>query len=153
MVLAFVALGANLGDAPTTVRWAMNQLAQLPDTTWLAGSSLYRSAPVDAAGPDYINAVVSVSTALTAPDLLRELQQLERLAGRQRPYRHAPRTLDLDLLLYGDSRMDSPDLTLPHPRMYERAFVLVPLSEIAPTRVYPEQLQVLASQRLVCLGK
>lgn len=153
MVEAFVGLGANLGDAQATVRWAMDQLAQLPQTTLLVRSSLYRSAPVDATGPDFINAVVSLSTALTAPDLLSALQQLEQQAGRQRPYRHAPRTLDLDLLTYGEGRVHSPHLTLPHPRMHLRAFVLMPLAEIAPMRVNPAQWQALASQRLVCLGK
>jgi len=153
MVEAFVALGANLGDAQATVRWAMDQLAKLPETTLLMRSSLYCSAPVDAVGPDFINAVVSLSTALTAPDLLGALQHLEQQAGRQRPYYHAPRTLDLDLLTYGDGRVNSPKLTLPHPRMHQRAFVLMPLAEIAPTRVNPAQWQAVAAQRLVCLGK
>jgi len=153
MVEAFVGLGANLGDARTMVRWAMDQLAQLPDTTLLVRSSLYCSAPLDADGPDYINAVVSLNTALTAPDLLVALQHLEQQAGRQRPYYHAPRTLDLDLLTYGDGRVNSPKLTLPHPRMHQRAFVLMPLAEIAPTRVNAAQWQAVASQRLVCLGK
>jgi len=153
MVEAFVGLGANLGDARTMVRWAMDQLAQLPDTTLLVRSSLYCSAPLDADGPDYINAVVSLSTALIAPDLLVVLQLLEQQAGRQRPYYHAPRTLDLDLLTYGDGRVNSPKLTLPHPRMHQRAFVLMPLAEIAPTRVNPAQWHAVASQRLVCLGK
>jgi len=153
MVEAFVGLGANLGDARTMVRWAMDQLAQLPDTALLVRSSLYCSAPLDADGPDYINAVVSLSTALIAPDLLVVLQLLEQQAGRQRPYYHAPRTLDLDLLTYGDGRVNSPKLTLPHPRMHQRAFVLRPLAEIAPTRVNAAQWQAVASQRLVCLGK
>ncbi len=148
MVEAFVALGANLGDAQATVRWAMDQLAKLPEITLLVRSSLYRSAPVDAVGPDFINAVVSLSTALTAPDLLGALQHLEQQAGRMRPYHHAPRTLDLDLLQYGDCRMDSPNLTLPHPRMFQRAFVLLPLSEIAPHLVSAVQLQGLSDQKV-----
>jgi len=148
MVEAFVALGANLGDAQATVRWAMDQLAKLPETTLLMRSSLYCSAPVDAVGPDFINAVVLLSTALTAPDLLGALQHLEQQAGRMRPYHHAPRTLDLDLLQYGDCRMDSPNLTLPHPRMFQRAFVLLPLSEIAPHLVSAVQLQGLSDQKV-----
>lgn len=148
MVLSYIALGANLGDAQATVRWAMAQLQQLPDSRLIRCSSLYRSAPVDADGPDYINAVVALETGLIAPDVLAHLHRIEALAGRQRPYRHAPRTLDLDLLLYGDARMQSPRLTLPHPRMRERAFVMLPLAEIAPALVEPVQLAPLQSQRL-----
>jgi 2-amino-4-hydroxy-6-hydroxymethyldihydropteridine diphosphokinase len=109
-------------------------------------SSLYRSAPVDATGPDYINAVACISTTLTAPALLRALQTIEDTAGRERPYRNAPRTLDLDLLLYGSAHIASPDLTVPHPRMGERAFVLVPLSQVAPELVDTEALQAVAGQ-------
>ena len=130
----------------------MNALATLAETQLVVHSQLYRSAPVDARGPDFINAVANVSTRLTAPDLLRALQQLEQATGRQRPYRNAPRTLDLDLLLYGDGRIDSPALTVPHPRMWERAFVLVPLAEIVPKRVPPSALQAVAGQRIERLG-
>lgn len=137
----YVALGANLGDAASAVREAMDAIGLLPETQLTRRSSLYRTAPVDAAGPDYVNAVVEISTTLTAPVLLQRLQQLERDAGRERPYRNAPRTLDLDLLLYGDASLQSPALTLPHPRMAERAFVLVPLAEIAPQRVSAAQLR------------
>ena len=147
-VVAYVACGANLGDARAAVRQAMDALATLPETECIARSPLYRSAPVDAQGPDFINAVAAVSTLLTAPDLLRALQQLEQAAGRERPYRNAPRTLDLDLLLYGDARIDSPALTLPHPRMWQRAFVLVPLAEIAPGRVAADALRAVAGQRI-----
>ncbi|MGB3067012.1 MAG: 2-amino-4-hydroxy-6-hydroxymethyldihydropteridine diphosphokinase [Ottowia sp.] len=147
-VTAYVALGANLGDAQGAVVAAMRQLDNLPHTRVSGRSSLYRTAPVDSGGPDYINAVAGISTRLSAPDLLRSLQQLELAAGRERPYRNAPRTLDLDLLLYGDGRIDSPLLTLPHPRMTERAFVLVPLAEIAPGRVPPEALAAVARQRI-----
>lgn len=133
--VAYVGLGANLGDAAAAVRQAIDALNELPQTRVTARSSLYRSAPVDASGPDFINAVACIETALTAPDLLRELQRIEKAAGRERPYRNAPRTLDLDLLLYGAARIDSPALTVPHPRLKERAFVLLPLAEIAPDLV------------------
>ncbi|WP_243457683.1 2-amino-4-hydroxy-6-hydroxymethyldihydropteridine diphosphokinase [Ottowia testudinis] len=145
-VTAYVALGANLGDAAAALRQAIGALNQLPGTHVSAHSSLYRTAPVDATGPDYVNAAVQLSTRLTAPDLLNALQALEQAAGRQRPYRHAPRTLDLDLLLYGDARIDSPLLTVPHPRMWQRAFVLVPLHEIAPARVGPGALAAVVGQ-------
>jgi 2-amino-4-hydroxy-6-hydroxymethyldihydropteridine diphosphokinase len=147
-VVAFVALGANLGDAAHTVRAALVALGQVPGVQRVRSSSLYRTAPVDSKGPDYINAVAELSTTLTAPALLAALQTIENGAGRQRPYRNAPRTLDLDLLLYGSARVDSPTLTVPHPRMMERAFVLVPLAEIAPQRVSAAQLQALAHQAI-----
>jgi len=146
MVMAYVGLGANLGDAAATVQWAMGALAALPDTWPVAQSSLYCSAPVDADGPDYINAVAAINTTLAAPLLLRSLQQLEHLAGRARAYRNAPRTLDLDLLLYGDDAINSPALVVPHPRLWQRAFVLLPLAEIAPERVTPAQLQAVCAQ-------
>jgi 2-amino-4-hydroxy-6-hydroxymethyldihydropteridine diphosphokinase len=101
---------------------------------------LYASAPIDSSGPDYINAVVAVQTLLTAPQLLVQLQSIETQAGRERPYRNAPRTLDLDLLLYGQACIQSPALTVPHPRMWERAFVVLPLAEIAPDRVSADAL-------------
>lgn len=145
-VPAWVALGANLGDAPQTVQGAIAAIGRLPGTTLTQQSSLYRTAPVDSTGPDYINAVVEIATTLTAPDLLAELQRLELAAGRERPYRNAPRTLDLDILLYGDARIDSARLTVPHPRMHERAFVLVPLAEIAPGRVTAQALKRVAHQ-------
>ena len=147
-MIAYVALGANLGEAAAVVASAIDALNRLPDTRLEARSHLYRSAPVDAQGADFINAVVAVSTRLTAPDLLLALQQLEQRAGRERPYRNAPRTLDLDLLLYGDARIDSPSLTVPHPRMMERAFVLIPLAEIAPDLVPAAALAAVAGQRI-----
>ena len=147
-MIAYVALGANLGEAAAVVASAIDALNRLPDTWLEARSHLYRSAPVDAQGPDFINAVAAVSTRLTAPDLLLALQQLEQRAGRERPYRNAPRTLDLDLLLYGDARIDSPSLTVPHPRMMERAFVLIPLAEIAPDLVPAAALAAVAGQRI-----
>jgi 2-amino-4-hydroxy-6-hydroxymethyldihydropteridine diphosphokinase len=145
-VTAHIGLGANLGDPRQALRRAMAQLGTTPGLRLLQASSLYRSAPVDSSGPDYINAVAEVATTLTAPDLLAALQAIEQAAGRERPYVNAPRTLDLDLLLYGSARIDSPLLTVPHPRMQERAFVLLPLHEIAPGLVSAEALRAVAHQ-------
>ena len=147
-VLAFVALGGNLGDARTTVQQALAGLAYLPDTRLLRTSSLYRTAPVEASGPDFINAVAAIRTRLSAPELLSALQRMENAQGRQRPYVNAPRTLDLDILLYGDTAISSPSLQVPHPRMTQRAFVLVPLAEIAPQLVSAEQLAAVQWQSL-----
>lgn len=155
-VTAYVALGANLGDAAAAVRAAMDALSDLPLSQVTRRSSLYRTAPLadagetpgPAAGGDYINAVVELQTALSAPELLRQLQALELVAGRERPYRNAPRTLDLDLLWYGSGRIDSARLTVPHPRMTQRAFVLVPLAEIAAARVSQAQLGAVADQAI-----
>lgn len=146
LVTAYIALGANLGDAQATLRQAWRDLGGLRGVQTVHASSLYRSAPVDSSGPDYLNAVVEVRTSLGPYELLAELQRLEQKAGRERPYHNAPRTLDLDLLIYGELRQDDPLLTLPHPRMMERAFVLLPLAEIAPTRVSPMQLQKVEKQ-------
>ena len=148
MTLAFVAIGANLGDAQATVRQAMADLAGLPHSRVSARSSLYRSAPVDASGPDFINAVVALDTDLAPEALLAALQQLELRAGRERPYRNAPRTLDLDLLRHGDTVMHSATLTLPHPRLEERAFVLLPLAEVAPGQVRAAALAWVADQAI-----
>ena len=145
-VTAYVALGANLGDARATVNAAIEALGRLPQTRLLRASSLYRTTPWEASGPDFINAVAAVETALGAHELLRALQALELQAGRERPYRNAPRTLDLDLLLYGTAIVDSPELVVPHPRMAERAFVLVPLAEIAPEFVTDRTLLAVAGQ-------
>lgn len=145
---AYVAIGANLGDARATVRQAMNDLDAVPGTRVTARSSLYRSAPVDAAGPDFINAVVELETVLEPQALLAELHRIEGGAGRERSYRHAPRTLDLDLLSHGHVVMNTATLTLPHPRMAQRAFVLVPLAEIAPGEVTPAQLEQVSDQRI-----
>jgi len=147
-VTATIGIGANLGDAIAAVSDAIAQLGQLPLTKVVRASSLYRTAPHEAGGPDYINAVAQVETQLEAIVLLDEMQKLESGAGRERPYRNAPRTLDLDLLLFGDERIDTPRLTVPHPRMDERAFVLVPLAEIAPQWVSAAQLQRVAGQRV-----
>jgi 2-amino-4-hydroxy-6-hydroxymethyldihydropteridine diphosphokinase len=134
---AYVGIGANLGDARATVADALARLAQLPHTRLLAHSASYRTAPVDSGGDDYINAVACLDTALPAHELLAALFGIEQAHGRERPYRNAPRTLDLDLLLYGDQVIDTPTLTVPHPRMLERAFVLAPLLEIAPDAEVP----------------
>jgi 2-amino-4-hydroxy-6-hydroxymethyldihydropteridine diphosphokinase len=141
VVVAYIALGANLGDARAAVLQALQDLQSLPQTKLVRCSSLYRSAPIEANGPDFVNAVAQVATTLSPQQLLGELLQLELAAGRQRPYRNAPRTLDLDILLYGDLVLDSPTLVLPHPRMWTRAFVLLPLAEIAPSLVTAAQLQ------------
>jgi 2-amino-4-hydroxy-6-hydroxymethyldihydropteridine diphosphokinase len=131
-VLAFIGLGANLGDPETQVRRAIAALGNLPRTRLLAASSLYRSAPVGVGEqPDFINAVAQIETALSPRALLEELLTTEARFGRERPSPGAPRTLDLDLLLYGDRIIADPGLVVPHPRMHERAFVLMPLAEIA----------------------
>lgn len=147
-VLAYIALGANLGDAQATVRSAIKHVAALPQTRLLAKSSLYRTAPIEASGPDFVNAVIGVQTRLNAHELLLKLQHIETLAGRERPYLNAPRTLDLDLLLYGQASIDSPNLVVPHPRMLQRAFVLLPLAEIAPDTVSAAVLQAIAGQTI-----
>ena len=145
-VLATLGVGANLGDARAAVRKAVQDLAALPQTEWRASSSLYTSAPLDADGSDYVNAVVQVWTALSPDALLAALQAIEQRAGRKRPYRNAPRTLDLDILLYGELQLTRSDLHIPHPRMWQRAFVVVPLAEIAPHMVSAAQMQSLAGQ-------
>jgi len=147
-VPVWIALGANLGDAQQSLRDAIAAIGQLPGTTLTQQSSLYRTAPVDSSGPDYINAVVQINTVLTAPALLAALQAIEQAAGRERPYRNAPRTLDLDILLYGNARISSPTLTVPHPRMHERAFVLMPLAQIAPGLVSAKQLENVTGQEI-----
>jgi 2-amino-4-hydroxy-6-hydroxymethyldihydropteridine diphosphokinase len=145
-VQAFVGLGANLGDAQASIQHALAGLQSVADTELIRASGLYRSAPWEADGPDYTNAVALLGTRLTAPDLLDVLQALEQRAGRERPYPNAPRTLDLDLLLYGSASVQSARLTVPHPRLWQRAFVLVPLAELAPERVPAEALEAVAGQ-------
>lgn len=138
MPLAFVALGANLADPVVQVRAALEALTRLPDSRLLRASSLYRTAPVGIHGqPDFINAVAVLETSLPPHALLSALFEIEERFGRRRDFRHAPRTLDLDLLLYGDETLDTPELHLPHPRMHLRAFVLAPLLEIAPDCAIP----------------
>jgi 2-amino-4-hydroxy-6-hydroxymethyldihydropteridine diphosphokinase len=138
MPLAFVALGANLADPAHQIRAALESLSRLPDSRLLRASSLYRTAPVGVAGqPDFINAVALVETTLAPHELLAALFAIEAEFGRRRDYRNAPRTLDLDLLLYDELVLDGTELQLPHPRMHLRAFVLAPLLEIAPACVIP----------------
>ena len=134
---AFIGLGANLGDTRATLRAAFAALAALPRTRLKARSSLYRTAPIDASGPDYLNAVALIETGLDAHELLVHLQEIERQHGRDRPHANAPRTLDLDLLLYADARIETPALCVPHPRLHTRAFVLAPLAELAPSLAIP----------------
>ncbi len=145
-VMACVALGANLGDAIAAVQQALQHLAALPDTQLVSASSLYRSAPHEAQGPDFINAVALVRTQLSPMALLHALQALELQSGRERLYKNAPRTLDLDLIFYGDVTRDTPELTLPHQRWQERAFVLLPLAEVWPERVSEAQRHAVKDQ-------
>ena len=143
----FVGLGANLENPMQQVRQAIRELDAIEHTRVLAASSLYRSAPVGyAAQPDFVNAVVKLQTRLAPHELLDALHIIENRHGRRRSVRNAPRTLDLDLLLYGMLIVHEDGLTLPHPRMHERAFVLLPLAEIAPHAPLPGHGSV--SQRL-----
>ena len=131
-VSAFIGLGANLGDARATVEAALQELGALPGTRLAERSSLFRSAPVDAGGDDYVNAVARIETTLPAAELLAALMGIEQAHGRERSGYNAPRTLDLDLLLYGRKKIETATLSVPHPRMTQRAFVLIPLLQIAP---------------------
>lgn len=133
----YIGIGSNLGDARGTVERAIERLAQLQDTKLDAQSSLFRTAPIDAGGDDYINAVARIDTQLEPERLLRELQAIEQDSGRERPYRNAPRTLDLDILLYGAQTISTESLQIPHPRMTQRAFVLIPLLQIDPSITIP----------------
>lgn len=130
--LAYIGIGSNLGDARAQVEHALQDLNALPQTRLAARSDLFLTAPVDAGGGDYVNAVVQIETQLTPQSLLAELQALELTSGRERPYVNAPRTLDLDILLYGRQRMATASLTIPHPRLTERAFALIPMLQIDP---------------------
>lgn len=138
MVTAFIGLGANLDDPVTQINLAMGELAKLPECRLTARSSLYVSAPVGYTDqPDFINAAAAMETHLSPRSLLSALLDIEHHHGRNRSFRNAPRTLDLDLLLYGNAHFHEEGLTLPHPRMHERAFVLMPLLEIAPGLIIP----------------
>lgn len=154
MTLAYVGLGANLGgDLRAVLASAVRDLAALPETRLVALSQAWRSAPVDAGGPDYLNAVAGLDTELSPLALLEALQAIELAHGRERPYRNAPRTLDLDVLTFGSLSLDQPRLTLPHPRLTERAFVLRPLLEIAPELAHLAELNpVWRSQRIEPAG-
>ena len=154
---AYVGVGANLGDARAALAVAHEALGRLPHTRLIARSSVYRSAPIESSGPDYLNSVVHLETRLAPLALLAELQCIEQASGRERPYRNAPRTLDLDLLLYGERTICSDPLTVPHPRLHERAFVLWPLAEIATNLFVPKHgrvvdlLPAVAGQRIARL--
>jgi 2-amino-4-hydroxy-6-hydroxymethyldihydropteridine diphosphokinase len=140
---AYIGLGANLGQRERTLREAVRRIARLGTIT--AVSSLYETEPVGfREQPSFLNAVVALETELTPVELMRELLAIERSMGRQRTFRNAPRTLDLDMLLLDGIVVETPGLTLPHPRMDERAFVLVPLAEIAPDLVHPVQRQTVS---------
>ena len=150
-VVAYIALGANLGNAAQTVRDAIQAINDLPETQVTKQSSLYKTAameslPGDPKSPDYINAVVEITCHQPAHFLLEQLQKIEQKAGRNRPYLNAPRTLDLDILLYGDAHIQTETLIIPHPRMWQRAFVLVPLAEIAPQLVSAERMDQVRGQ-------
>lgn len=138
-VRAYVGIGANLGDARANVQQAFLMLDTMPDTRVADRSSLFRTAPIDAGGDDYVNAVAAIDTTLTAMALLHALQAVETEQGRLRPYPNAPRTLDLDILLYGQQTMRTAALTVPHPRLTQRAFALIPLLQIAPMITIPGQ--------------
>lgn len=140
---AFIALGSNLQDPAEQVRRALREISELPGVSLTRASSLYRTAPLGYDNqPDFINAVAEVSTQVPALELLRTLLELENSHGRERPFPNAPRVLDLDLLIYDDLMMQTPELTLPHPRMHVRGFVLLPLAEIAPDLIIPGQGRV-----------
>ena len=131
-VRALIGLGANLGQARETIERALEGLKNTPGIEALEVAPFYGSDPVDAQGPTFVNTVAHINTALAPLALLEILQALERTHGRERPFRNAPRTLDLDLLWYEDVEMQTARLTLPHPRMHERAFVLKPLNDLMP---------------------
>ena len=136
--IAYIGLGANLGYPMATLKAAIQELEQITTTQVLAKSSFYRTAPIDADGDDYVNAVVQICTELIPEQLLLALQNIEQLHGRIRTYQNAPRTLDCDLLLHGQTIMKQHNLQIPHPRMCQRAFVLVPLLEINPNCTIPQ---------------
>lgn len=151
MSTAYVALGSNLQSPAAQIRQAMDELDALAGTRVLRRSSLYHSPPVGYADqPDFINAAVALDTTLTPQDLLAQLLALEQRHGRERPFPNAPRPLDLDLLLYDDLQLAGSTLQLPHPRMHERAFVLLPLAEIAPDLVIPGTSQTVAALARAC---
>ena len=156
--VAYIGMGSNLQDPQRQLQRAFDDLGGLPGTRLTARSSLYRSAPLgcpeqpdSTAQPDFVNAVAKIATDLPPAALLEALLGIEYRHGRERTYRNAPRTLDLDLLLFGDARIASPALAVPHPRMRERAFVLLPLQELAPDRVSPADLAAVAGQRIAPL--
>lgn len=154
-ITAYIGLGANLGDTIGTLLDACDALHALPRSSDVCISGFYRSAPVgvDAEGPDYVNAVASLKTQLSPHELLEQLLKIEETHGRERSYKNAPRTLDMDLLLYGNEKIQTTNLTVPHPRMHLRAFVLQPLAELNPRiklaqGTLSELLEACAEQKL-----
>ena len=148
MVQVCVAFGANLGDAQATVLQAIQDVGALATTQLKKASALYASAPYEATGPEFVNAVAIYETGLQPLELLDALQNLENIAGRERPFANAPRTLDLDIIFYGDVALNTPRLTVPHPRWQERAFVLKPLAEILPDLVKDVWLKKVSDQEI-----
>lgn len=137
-VQVFIALGANIAQPAKQIRRAIALLCLLPCTRLLKTSSFYTTAPIGYANqPDFINAVVEISTQLSPKELLESFLAIESALGRERKFANGPRTIDLDLLLYGTKTINDEDLIIPHPRMHERAFVLIPLCEIAPDIMIP----------------
>jgi 2-amino-4-hydroxy-6-hydroxymethyldihydropteridine diphosphokinase len=154
-VEAYIGLGSNLGQPAQQLRAALRELEDLPETRLIRHSSLYLSPPLGPSDqPDYVNAVAILATSLDAHSLLDQLQAVEQRYGRERGEHWGPRTLDLDLLLFGEDRINSPRLQVPHPQMLRRAFVLVPLFELAPDLELPglgplaEALQGIPDRRL-----
>ena len=150
-IVAYIALGANLGNAAQTVLDAIQAINDLPETQVTKQSSLYKTTAMESLpgapkSPDYVNAVIEIICHQPAHLLLEQLQKIEQKAGRNRPYLNASRTLDLDILLYCDAQIQTKTLTIPHPRMWQRAFVLMPLAEIAPELVSAERLEVVKGQ-------
>lgn len=137
MALAFIGLGGNIGDAKQLIKDAIVCLAQRPELRVKTRSCMYKSAPIDATGNDFINAVISIETSIQPKELLAICHQVENEFGRDRPFVNAPRTLDLDLLIYDEVEINDEHLTIPHPRLTERAFVLLPLLEISPNLGLP----------------
>ncbi len=136
--ISFIGLGSNLGDSRDQLKAAVADIERLPETSVLAQSAFYRSAPIGYLDqPDFVNAVIKIKTGLAPQELLSALLGIERQHGRERTFSNAPRTLDLDVLLYDDLKVDEPGLRIPHPNMHHRAFVLQPLLEIAPDCVIP----------------
>lgn len=150
---AFIALGSNLQNPSVQITNAFDKLAALDDSRLTRRSSLYRTAPLGYDNqPAFINAVAEITTTLSPLQLLRALLEIESQAGRERPFPNAPRVLDLDLLLYDGRVMQTPELTLPHPRMHARGFVLFPLMEIAPDLEIPGKGRVTALAN-ACTGQ
>jgi 2-amino-4-hydroxy-6-hydroxymethyldihydropteridine diphosphokinase len=149
VTIAFIGIGSNLDEPRRQVLEAFTELDRLPHTRVVKKSSLYRTAPIGhAAQPDFINAVAQLETGLPAERLLAELQEVERRHGRERSFPNAPRTLDLDILLFGNATLQSGVLTIPHPRMHQRAFVLKPLLEIDPQLPFHRQLESCKDQKV-----